>query len=84
MRHTKGPWIADGNGFAPTFDVSSDSGSICTVTTNRADADLIASAPEMLEALETAFNFLLKNGKTPTEKQLCNFIGNVIKKAWGE
>lgn len=51
-KFTKGKWIADGNGFSPTWDISNDQHSIAEVKTSRADADLIAAAPELLEALK--------------------------------
>lgn len=54
--HTPGPWIADGNGFEPTYDISNEDGSIATVKTTRADADLMAAAPELFDALERIIN----------------------------
>lgn len=51
-KHSKGSWIVDGNGLSKSWNVSNHEHSICDVTTSRADADLIAAAPELLEALE--------------------------------
>jgi len=48
MKHTKGPWVADGNGFKKSWDVGGEY-SVCEVFTSRADADLISAAPELLE-----------------------------------
>ncbi len=62
-KHTKGPWLEDGNGFAPTWDVSNSERSICTVTTNRQDAQLIAAAPELLEACQRLVDYARAPGK---------------------
>lgn len=51
-KHTPGPWIVDGNGFDPSWNISGSENSICDVRTSRADAQLMSAAPELLEALE--------------------------------
>ena len=53
MKHTRGPWIADGNGFEKSYNISNAEKSICDINVSREDAALIAAAPEMLVALET-------------------------------
>lgn len=77
--YTKGPWIEDGNGFAPTWDVSSREGSICTVATNRSDARLIACAPELIEACAYAFNQISANtGRAEVLKVLKQVLDKAI------
>ena len=96
-KHTPGPWISDGNGLHHSWDVSNCGGSICTVTTNRADADLIATAPELLEAAKLAIDILdgVENGMVgikhllPADglfamRELKGRVQRIIKKAEGK
>jgi hypothetical protein len=89
MKHTKGPWLADGNGFSKSFNISSAEKSICDVAVSRADADLMAAAPEMLECLEDLRNWLLtEKCRDTTAGRAAEFyletIDPLIKKARGE
>jgi hypothetical protein len=56
MRDQIDSWIVDGNGFEKSWDVSDSSGSIATVQGSRKIAELISSAPEMLEVLTQILN----------------------------
>lgn len=75
-KFTPGPWLEDGNGFEPTWDVSNKDGSICTVRTNRADARLIAAAPELYECLKTAAAY---NKAMPTPVERAVFADTLMK-----
>lgn len=92
-KHTQGPWIEDGNGFAKTWDVSNHEGSIATVATNRQDARLIASAPELLETLEAMLEAIVDYedlarktdiGLAEAIREDAKRIIEVIKQARGE
>jgi hypothetical protein len=92
MRHTPGPWQTDqAEHDAPYQDIRihAGKGSICCVwiddaplhdynAEQRANARLIAAAPEMLEALKRAHTWL--QGSEPGRAQ---YLGEVIAKAEG-
>ena len=54
--HTPGPWIVDAPGMVATKATGADGWEICDIRDDvpecDANADLIAAAPELLEALE--------------------------------
>jgi hypothetical protein len=52
MSHTPGPWEANYDEYGPI--VFGDDGSVVATCHSRNDIQLIATAPEMLEALERA------------------------------
>jgi hypothetical protein len=81
--HTPGPWKV----FADTITTANDSIKIAEVPTNneakkewQANANLIAAAPELLEALEMLLRITYKTSKTPEVKAAIE----AIKKATGE
>lgn len=84
MKHTKGPWIID-------LGVSQDGPSIHAGNTgaqlaqvfNKQNANLIAAAPEMLEALLRIEVMLLSNRDAESDF-LLSLIQPAIKKARGE
>lgn len=88
VKHTKGPWIADGNGFEKSYNISNDKKSICDVKVSRADATLIAAAPEMLQALQEILEALdFDHGDQRTSGRACAMMPQIhflIKKAKGE
>jgi hypothetical protein len=88
MKHSKGSWIVDGNGLTNDWDVSNHQSSIATVN-KRADAVLIAAAPELLEALSEARGYLLYYSMDPNTqdndvKKVMRKADQALKKARGE
>jgi len=84
MKHTPGPWIV-GNNKVDIHDTTVEFGPIATCMSSR-NARLIASAPEMLEALERIEVMLRGRDKIPTGETefLLSLIEPSIKKARGE
>lgn len=88
MNHTPGPWKArsGGGGF---FEIDSTDGWICQLWSKheepfdnpKANANLIAAAPLMLEALKMAREELIFGGDWKTAQAK---IGNAIAKAEGK
>ena len=87
-KHTPGPWTIDG------LHISGNGYSIAHInshrtTEGRANADLIAAAPELLEALENLLDAVRQNidGKPPTADQIFEIGGHAavaaIAKATG-
>jgi len=88
-KHTDGPWIADAvnmiypqnanpspyNAIATAFDFNTEKA--------KANALLIASAPELLEALENLLPFVIYRGNINAINAK-KFAENAIKKAKGE
>lgn len=86
---TKGPWRAISNGHY--FDISSEHGDIgdvcmtghvfdggnCLGLTSEANANLIATAPELLEALQTAMKFSMS-------EEAYNKCAAAVSKALGQ
>lgn len=84
MKHTKGPWKitvhADKETWENTYRISYQDFLIAETYINKANATLIAAAPEMLEALDYLFhNVELKIPSAWNDKIL-----NAIKKAKGD
>lgn len=79
MKHTKGPWLSFSDGSKAW--VKSDNRLVATMScdTDRCDADamLIASAPAMLEELETI-------ERLTTDTMILAGVRLAIKKAKGE
>ena len=48
---------------------------------NRADARLIAAAPDLVEALKVAYQALVKNGDDQASPKIMNQITDALKKA---
>ncbi len=88
MKHTAGPWKrgslsyrieANHNIAADTHDL------ICEVSSNNsADYNLIAAAPEMLEALELVKKHLEVKHDLKTLDDVMGYVYRAIKKAKGE
>jgi hypothetical protein len=87
MSHTPGPWTAliDPDG---RFEIECDTHIIAgrgplthAAEESKANARLIAAAPEMLEALRQA---LLVIESLPREGSVCGVIGRAIDKAEGK
>lgn len=75
-KHTPGPWIGPCNYSATRFEVQGDNRQVAVV--NRIeDAELIAAAPEMLNALKDVHPFL-------PDSLMRTYIGNLIVKASGQ
>lgn len=94
MKHTKGPWKVTNshNGPASIAHAEDSYTVICRldakdpqiILNNKANAHLIAAAPEMLEALELAANILMNAGQKPLKGNNFYIIAQAIKKARGE
>lgn len=90
MRHTPGPWRADASHVR--FSVNTDTLHIAMVNIMgmpineaRANALLISSAPEMLEALEMVGPFLARyDYLEPNGDELIIKVADAIAKAKGE
>lgn len=89
--YTKGPWVSGiigvKGGFGPDCNdkvcaVLSDDGTICEGL-NCDDARLIASAPELLEALLIARTYVASSGENGSALAM-NTIDAAIRKAKGE
>lgn len=65
--YTEGPWIAAAKPSSIVgWPICSESGRvICNVASGGADANLIAAAPDLLEALEAAMDFINKHPADP-------------------
>ena len=83
MTVTEGPWTYRGNGDFPYEIVSCNGGSVGTAHTEPA-ANLIAAAPEMLEALENMMSAMPCRGAHDCETPLHNAMRKAIGKAKGE
>ena len=99
MKHTKGPWIVvaistdlsmNGIGYC---QVNGPKGIVCTTEEStfeetKANACLIAAAPEMLEELEQLREALndtvLSTGSKTMDEEMLYHIQKIIKKAKGE
>ena len=80
MKKTVGTWIVDGNGFSPTWNISSAKKSVCDVD-SIVEAHLIAAAPEMFEVLE---EFILCGPNAGQNQDLISLVKRIILKAKGE
>lgn len=86
-KHTPGPWTIDWSSAHQT--INSEDKTICNIhpptfdadEEDRANARLIAAAPEMLNALDTAIQHLSKHGMSP---ELIKDLKQVYDKARGE
>ena len=86
MKYTKGPWVIESGGLA-TGIFSLNGGQIVNMSTEtsiktlKANAQLIASAPDLLEALD----LLLKRGSLkPLSSEEAEQVEQAISKAKGE
>ena len=82
MKHTKGPWKIDAS-FGET-EIVSDLACIAKITGLQIDANaqLIAAAPELLEALKLAFEMHKDNLSSHDER--LKVMANAISKASGK
>jgi hypothetical protein len=89
-KHTPGPWeiVPEKNNpsYCHVYDVARRSlGQIATVHGTKGDAQLIAAAPELLEACKAALGHaqLLGSGQVSpmSNAELCNLLGSAIAKA---
>lgn len=89
-KHTPGPWrVGDAavTVFGPKIVGPAPAETIATSIRNRANAHLIAAAPEMLDALEHAAIVLKARGDTGKDiGAMFTYlhVNNVLKKARGE
>lgn len=95
MKHTPGPWIIDedelsiissGNQdlkFIVDVPADYDKTNVVGIKQRKANAQLIAAAPEMLEALESVVSHFKETGMSIEERELNNNICDLIKKAKG-
>ena len=78
-KHTPGPWKVE-HGGVNSFDVWLEGWKVPKLTENEANAQLIAAAPDMLEALEMA-----RDARSPGEKICASAMrGRAIAKAEGK
>ena len=83
MRHTQGPWTAimseTANGAPDTARIKNADG-VGVAITNHANAQLIAAAPEMLEALEWLMEYLNRNtlGTVATEYGKATLVDRLL------
>lgn len=76
--------------YVPRYQIVADDRAICSTASSatRADASLIAAAPEMLEALQGLMSvcaqFRALHGLNPAQKELMNAAFAVIAKARGD
>ena len=93
-KHTKGPWVIhtyartdkpQGKGYGSNYHytVASQDGDPIYSSKNQANINLIAAAPEMLEALEAVLNRLDKDWPS-FHGDVKETLKNAIKKARGE
>ena len=77
MKHTKGPWIIIGNNVCYDSDYG---GPFKTVAENvkKHNLEIIAAAPEMLEALQNQIVYMENNNLGPVEH-----LKIIVKKARG-
>lgn len=88
--HTPGPWISNGHDICPEFSHGSPCNSGIRIATtygigdeHRANANLIAAAPELLQALESLYRVLIeRDGLLPNETVAIN-ARHAIAKAIG-
>lgn len=88
MRHTRGPWTAimseTANGAPDTARIKNADG-VGVAITNHANAQLIAAAPEMLEALELLLTELDESGSLDCLSDTTrDSVANLIMKARGK
>ena len=93
MKHTKGPWKVEAEDL-DSFGIFTDDLNICTVLAiggegfgeeGEANAKLIASSPELLEACKGAMAALSQNKIFPADIAAAKrFLYSVIAKAEGE
>ena len=82
MKHSKGPWTI--NNLVITCD---DNLTVCELygyDNHKADAQLIAAAPDMLKALEHIQNELYPGEHVKHSKDAIRLVNDAIKKAKGE
>jgi hypothetical protein len=86
MKHTPGPWILDLGVYSNVvlIDSNATNGAVGEIVDcrNRADARLIAAAPDLLEALKVARHMIVEDG-TPIGWSVSR-LDEVIAKATGE
>jgi len=88
MKHTPGPWRTESsrNGYEVWGNISPTGSMRIAVTGHaatfdKAGAQLIAVAPEMMSALKRAYHVFA--GDTDRKRELLNTIGEIIAKAEG-
>lgn len=81
VKHTPGPWkIWNGE----IIEDAPRAKTVCAEPDKKADARLIAAAPELLEALKEAHPFLIRlgdfigNGEGKTGMERCNVVLKVV------
>lgn len=91
MSYTKGPWKIETSKHSSNFqifDSSEESRWICDVdfeaSNPKENANLISCAPEMLEALEEAKEFIERFMSSERDEKLQLKLDLLIKKAKGE
>ena len=95
-KFTPGPWTV-GHGYGIETAIKGwtyypicygkDEEQVCDIVYNKADADLIAAAPEMYEFIESLINEIEENGLMEHESSrhaILNDANRVIRKARGE
>lgn len=82
-KHTPGPWNAYKYPDTKTWTVAAKA-SVASKIKDEADAKLIAAAPEMLEALETARKYVLGDIGPGREDEVLEYFDAVLAKARGE
>ena len=89
--HTPGPWTANGADVAKPYYINGPDGEVIVNGSNeeygvigRANARLIAAAPELLEACMTADSILQVPGHGREYDEIRNMLKDAIAKATGE
>ena len=86
MKHTKGKWTAVKGEYG--LDIDANEGTIATIYANdgeaKANANLIASAPEMLETLKYMKREEFFSFRKGDQRRLLNNIDYLIDKAEGK